>query len=947
MLCLFCTFFESDVYAAQRRLVKVAFFPMDGYHITNADGSYGGMDVEYLNALCEYTDWEVEYVECDSWEEALQLLSGKQVDLVGSAQYSIERAEVYQYADLSSGYTFGVIATKPESSIAYEDFTAMRHITFGMVENYVRKGEFLQYLSDNGIDNPQIIEYASTSDLQNALSNGEIDALVHTFTEVKEGQRLIGRFAPRPFYYISYQGNDDVMRELNQAEADLKMNRPELETELMNEFYYSRFDKTALLTIEENEYIAETKEILVGYLDGFYPFSYEKNGDFKGLTRELLENSISAAGLELKYCRMENRKEAQAALQNGEIDILAYCTDTDEVEDAKHQVTVFNYADAPLVLVTEKNRNIEEIETLATVSFLSDKVGTAVQTEETEVIIYDTQQKCIDAVKENDVDAVLCDGYLAEYLMRTEFRYESLQIKNVFSSEHSISMAVRQEDELLSGILEKTISEIDSKRINAYMLKENTYPLISVIDFVRNNSLWIISSLIVIIVLIILVAVHMVSDSRKIQKLMYKDTKMDIWNLNYLIFWGEHKLLPEHKVQYALVYVNLAQFRRYNIIYGWNAGERLLEKVADILVGNVDSKTEICARDQGDHFVMLLSYLDREAFMERIETIKSEMEKWILHDTDNHMSLQMGIYYIPQEQSDLRLAINYANQALDFTGNSKGEEVKTYDDGLEKLLKERHEREKLLESVDINKDFVTYYQPKVDIRNGKIVGAEALVRFLDPTAGGAVRAPGFFVPYYEQTGRITEIDFFVFESVCKMLRRRLDAGLPVVTVSCNFSRMHFIKPEFPERFMEVLDRYRISKDLIEMEITETLIVEELQQHMVKKTLDILKKEGVRLSIDDFGAGYSSLGIFEQIPASVIKLDRSFLLNQEDHNRQVKIMRGIVKMGQELEAQIVCEGVETETDIDLMKEIGAYVAQGYFYSRPVPEAEFEEKLETMT
>lgn len=946
MLCFFCTFFESDVYAAEKRLVKVAFFPMDGYHVTNTDGSCGGMDVEYLNALCEYTDWDVEYVKCDSWEAALQLLNSKQVDLVGSAQYSVERAEVYEYADLSSGYTFGVIATNPESDIAYEDFTAMQHITFGMVENYVRKGEFLQYLSDNGIENPKIIEYASTAELQSALSDGEIDALVHTFTEVKEGQRLIGRFAPRPFYYITYQGNDDVMRELNQAEADLKMNRPELETELMNEFYYSRFDKTALLTIEENRYIAEKQQILVGYLDGFYPFSYEENGEFKGLTRELLDNSISAAGIELKYCRMANRKEAHAALQNGEIDILAYCTDTEAFQEADCQITKFEYADAPLVLVTEKNRNIEEIETLATVSFLSDKVGEAVQTEETEVIIYDTQQEGIDAVKENDVDAVLCDGYLAEYLMRTEFRYENLQIKNVFSSEHAISMAVREEDGLLAGILEKTLSQIDSKRINAYMLKENTYPLVTVIDFVRNNSLWIISILIVVIVLIILAAVHMVGDSRKIQKLMYKDTKMDIWNLNYLIFWGEHKLLPEHKMQYAVVYVNLAQFRRYNIIYGWNAGERLLKKVADILLKNVDDRTEVCARDQGDHFVMLLSYLDKEAFMERIRKIKSEVEKYILRSTDNHMSLQMGIYYIPQDKSDLRLAINYANQALDFTGNSKGEDVKTYDAGLENLLKERHEREKLLESVDINKDFVTYYQPKVDIRNGKIVGAEALVRFLDPTTGGAVRAPGFFVPYYEQTGRITEIDFFVFESVCKMLRRRLDAGLPVVTVSCNFSRMHFIKPDFPERFMEVLERYQISKDLIEMEITETLIVEELQQHMVKKTLDMLKKEGVRLSIDDFGAGYSSLGIFEQIPASVIKLDRSFLLNQEDHNRQVKIMRGIVKMGQELEAQIVCEGVETETDIDLMKEIGAYVAQGYFYSKPVPEAEFEQKLETM-
>lgn len=766
---------------------------------------------------------------------------------------------------------------------------------------------------------------------------------MHTFTEVKEGQRLIGRFAPRPFYYITYPGNDDVMRELNQAEADLKMNRPELETELMNEFYYSKFDKTALLTTGENAYIAETGRITVGYLDGFYPFSYEEDGEWKGLTRELLESAVQETGLELEYCRMKDRQTAQTALQNGEMDVLAYCTDTEDALENCHLAAICDYADVPLVLVMDKNRSSSEIESLATVSFLADKAGMVVQTGETGVVTYDTQQECMEAVKENDVDAVLCDGYLAEYLMRTQIRYGDLQIKNVLNGEYSISMAVREEDELLGSILEKTISVIDSKTINAYMLKENTYPLISMIDFVRDNSLWIISILFAGIIVIILVAMHMVKDSRKIQKLMYKDTKMDIWNLNYLIFWGEHKLLPERRVQYAVVYVNLAQFRRYNVIYGWNAGEHLLESVAGILIKSVDPKTEICARNQGDRFVMLLSYLDQDAFLERMQTIRSEVERWILEDTDNHMSLQMGIYYMPEDDSDLRLAINYANQALEFTGNKREEEIKIYDDSLEVLIKERHEREKLLESVDVWKDFVTYYQPKVDIRNGRIVGAEALVRFLDPTEGGKVKAPGFFVPYYEQTGRITEIDFFVFESVCKMLRRRLDAGLPVVTVSCNFSRMHFIKPGFPEHFVEILDRYQISKELIEIEITETLIVEELQQQMVKKTLDILKEKGVRLSIDDFGAGYSSLGVFEQIPASVIKLDRSFLLNQEDRDRQVKIMRGIVKLTEELEAQVVCEGVETEADVSLMEEIGAYVAQGYFYSRPVPEAEFEAKL----
>ena len=114
--------------------------------------------------------------------------------------------------------------------------------------------------------------------------------------------------------------------------------------------------------------------------------------------------------------------------------------------------------------------------------------------------------------------------------------------------------------------------------------------------------------------------------------------------------------------------------------------------------------------------------------------------------------------------------------------------------------------------------------------------------------------------------------------------------------------------------------------------------------MVKKTLEVIKEKGFRLSIDDFGAGYSSLGVFEQIPASVIKLDRSFLLNQEDRDRQVKIMRGIVKLTKELEAQVVCEGVENENDVELMKEIGAYVAQGYFYSKPIPENEFEQKLD---
>ena len=271
-------------YAAQKRVVKVGFFPMEGYHELSQDGSCNGMDVEYLENLCDYVGWEIVYVPCGSWDEALELLEEKEVDLVGSAQYSSERAEKFRYASLPSGYTFGAIAVEGDSPFAYEDFDAMQDITYGIVATYVRRQEFNEYLSDHQIISPKVREYEDTAALHKALADGEIEALVHSLTEVREGQRVIGRFAPMPFYYISYPGNDDVMRELNQGIADLKMNRPELENELMVKYYDSRLDQTVLLTSEEKQYIEEKGTLTVGYLDGYYPFPMRmKMGNIRDL----------------------------------------------------------------------------------------------------------------------------------------------------------------------------------------------------------------------------------------------------------------------------------------------------------------------------------------------------------------------------------------------------------------------------------------------------------------------------------------------------------------------------------------------------------------------------------------------------------------------------------------------------------------------------------------
>ena len=475
---------------AKEQTVRVAFFPMEGYHIIEEDGSFGGMDVEYLEMISEYTDWNIEYVICESWNDALQKLSDKEVDLVGSAQYSSARAEVYDYADLSSGYTYGVIATNADSTIAYEDFEAMQNITFGVVKNYVRYNEFIQYLNANNITEPQILEYETTEDLQAALDAGEVDAFVHTFMEIKEGQRLIGRFAPRPIYYITYKGNTGVLQDLNEAIADVKMSRPELEADLMNQFYESRWDKTVIFSTDEKKYMEEKKSLNIGYMDGYYPFSYEEDGEFKGLSKEVLEEGLKVTGLKLNYYKVEDQNAAEAALEQGAIDVLAYVVNIEDVKANPMLTELDAYAQIPLVLVVQKGKGYEDIKTLATVPGLVAEAEGILGIEDMNIRAGAKVEDCFAYIIKGNADGALCDGYLAEHLISTDDTYSTLEINNVLNGVNKVYTVVRKEGTSeLKNILNKVIIPLDAKRINEYTLKENEYPLVSISLFIRNKNI--------------------------------------------------------------------------------------------------------------------------------------------------------------------------------------------------------------------------------------------------------------------------------------------------------------------------------------------------------------------------------------------------------------------------------------------------------------------------
>jgi EAL domain-containing protein (putative c-di-GMP-specific phosphodiesterase class I)/GGDEF domain-containing protein len=702
-----------------------------------------------------------------------------------------------------------------------------------------------------------------------------VDAIVHSFMELETGQRIVGKFAPSPYYYISGRQNEEIMRELNLALAELKMQNPALETSLMNKYYTSKLNQTQVLSLAEKKYAADAAPLTVGYLDDCYPFSYVEEDTFTGISRNVIDSVSEQSGIPVNYQKMESLSEALDSLRDGTIDVLGYVVLNDSTTQLADDLTAITYAKT---------------------TYLMDE-------EET----------------------------------------EKLNIRETLEEERRIALVFRQDaDEELKSILKKTVQTVEDWTINDYVLRHPVSVHMTLKRWLLKNGIYVAIPVIVIILGILLVVSKLLYDSQKMQYLLYKDPEFGIWNLNYLTIQGK-TLAAEKKSRYAIAYVNIVRFRTYCTLYGWRAGNQLLNILIEEFTKAIDAKEELLARSEGDRFILMLRVNTPEELEQRLGDMVAQLEQTFREKVNSHVEVCMGICYLSQYSTDIKTAVNRANQALEFPGDSGKDSIRVFDEELSRQIREERQKEELLENADIQTDFTVYYQAKVDIRHGEIVGAEALVRFLDPSADGQVRAPGYFIPYYEKTGRIKEIDFFVLERVCQMLRRRLDQGQKVVPVSCNFSRWHFVEEGFPEKLERMLDKYNISHDLIEVEITETMIIAEIQQERLKMTLNELQEKGIQLSIDDFGSGYSSLGIFEQVPASVIKLDRSFLLNHSDHGRQVKIMREIVHLAGMLDAQVVCEGVENDDDVRLMNEIGAYVAQGFYYARPVPEQDFEQQL----
>ena len=401
----------------------------------------------------------------------------------------------------------------------------------------------------------------------------------------------------------------------------------------------------------------------------------------------------------------------------------------------------------------------------------------------------------------------------------------------------------------------------------------------------------------------------------------------------------------ENTYEYSLAAMNIRQFKFINEIFGTRAADLLLCHMKSVIADNITENEYYC-RNSEDMFYLLLRDTDRDRIKERIGKMIQEISRYaICNNRDYRILLYCGVVIgtdVEDEEPSVKKSMTHVRFALDTARQSLKNNIWFYDTRL-------HEDEKLQNYVEShmnqaldNHEFKLYLQPKVNLSTGRTSGAEALVRWI--AEEGRIIYPGQFIPVFEANGFCVNLDMYMLEEVCRQIRKWIDDGLTPVPVSVNQSKLLFYEADYIDNLKSLLDKYQIPAELISLEILEGLASENVNE--LNKRIGRLREIGFKISLDDFGSGYSSMNTLASLEIDELKFDRGFLLglkdSGEEYERQIIIMNEIVELTKKLKISTVVEGVETKENEELVRALGCEYGQGYYYSMPMSASEFSEK-----
>jgi diguanylate cyclase len=447
---------------------------------------------------------------------------------------------------------------------------------------------------------------------------------------------------------------------------------------------------------------------------------------------------------------------------------------------------------------------------------------------------------------------------------------------------------------------------------------------------------------------------------------LYSNTLQETQDrINYLLYYDQLTALPNrlalhqkldkiiietanrHGGIIPIMAIDLDRFKRVNDTFGNAFGDHLLRSVAERLLVCID-RDHIVSRLNADEFLIILAGADSKGKATKLanDILKALSKPFAIAGQEICITSSIGIATYPEDGSNIDTLIKHVNIAMNHAKQQGGSCYEFYLPEIDIGFSEHIELQADLHYAQARNELQVYYQPQVDLKTRKIIGAEALLRWQHPKHG--MVSPNRFIPLAEENGEILPIGEWVMSTACQatklwqeMLGHRSDNGLPRLKIAVNLSGRQFQQPDLNSKIVQVLEDIELEPQYLEIELTESMIVRDVASSIAK--LSALKLLGLQISIDDFGMGYSSFASLKQLPFDILKIDRCFIRNIDTDTKNQAITKSIIQMAHNMDLKVIAEGVETPTELEFLVQNDCDEIQGYLIAPPIPPEQFGQML----
>ncbi|MDR0987001.1 MAG: EAL domain-containing protein [Ruminococcus sp.] len=431
-----------------------------------------------------------------------------------------------------------------------------------------------------------------------------------------------------------------------------------------------------------------------------------------------------------------------------------------------------------------------------------------------------------------------------------------------------------------------------------------------------------------------------VEKDKRIEEMAYNDEITGLYNRNKFMQLGREAFLStqDSATDYWIIVADIDNFHIVNDTTGYENGNKLLQRMASIVTSQVKRFKGEVARIGGDNFALLVQDFGDDEFPVTIINNIQNMLRDIKSDTFKAQTITCSAGYCKMSDSkiDFSKVLDQAEFSLSLSDGSR-ESVIRYDNKVhERVLRDAETEKEIAEAITKN-EFVLFYQPKINLTDGTLMGMEALIRWIKPD--GRLVPPVQFIPIAEKSMNITQISNFVLREACRQNKEWQDKGLPPLTVSVNLTSVDFYQTDVISNIKAVLEETGLAPEYLDIELTESLALKDIDNAVSQ--MDEINKLGVKLSMDDFGTGYSSLSYIQVLPISLLKLDRSFIMYLEQDEMSKEIVSAVIRIAKCKKIETIAEGVENAAQASILRDSGCDYVQGYLFGKPMPADKFEE------